>query len=274
MARFEEGDGMRIGEVLKETRTRQGLDIRGVEEQTKIRIKYLRALENEDWDVLPNDAYAKGFLRTYAQVLGLDGDALVDEYRRRVEPANEKSPYAVAEPVLEHRRRLGDASPRSSVAIWIALGVVAIVALLAVVGLFGGDGDGDDDRASKQERRQERQREERRQERQRERREGAAQSAGDVVSLRLVMNSDVAICLLGDGERPLIDGQVLVAGNEESFEAKRFALRFPSGYDRGQFELLLNGDRRRLPETLGPAAFVITPPDRVRAAPEPGQDCP
>ena len=143
--------------------------------------------------------------------------------------------------------------------------------MLAVIGLFGGDDDGGDERASKQERRQERKREERRQERRQER---ASEQAAEVVSLRLVMNSDVAVCLLGDSERPLIDGQVLVAGNEESFEAKRFSLRFPSGYDRGQFELLLNGERRRLPETLGPAAFVITPPDRVREAPEPGTDCP
>ena len=85
MADQGRGSGLPIGEVLKRARTRQKVDIRTVEEQTKIRTKYLRALENEEWDVLPGPAYAKGFLRTYAQFLGLDGDALVDEYRRTVE---------------------------------------------------------------------------------------------------------------------------------------------------------------------------------------------
>jgi cytoskeletal protein RodZ len=79
-AQFEE---VRIGETLKRARTRAGLDIRTAEERTKIRIKYLRALESENWEAIPSPAYAKGFLRTYAGVLGLDPDALVDDYRRR-----------------------------------------------------------------------------------------------------------------------------------------------------------------------------------------------
>src|ERR687891_2295504 len=96
---------MRIGEVLKSARTRQGLDIRTVEEQTKIRIKYLRALEAEEWEVLPNPAYATGFLRTYAQLLGLDGEALVDAYRRQVERGR-TDPTFLGDQVLERRRRL------------------------------------------------------------------------------------------------------------------------------------------------------------------------
>jgi cytoskeleton protein RodZ len=272
MAQFEASDGIRIGEVLKETRTRQGLEIRTVEERTKIRIKYLRALENEEWDVLPNHAYAKGFLRTYAQVLELDGDALVDEYRRQVESAGEES-YSVGEPVLEQRRRLGEPPSGPPIITWVGVGAVVIVAILLGVGLLGGD-DGDDDRADRREARAEK-REERRQEQRREQRQQEAQQAAEeTIQLRLVMESDVAVCLLGDGERPLIDGQVLLAGNEESFEARRFELRFPSGFDVGQFELFLNGDRRRLGETLGPSAYTITPPDRVRPAPEPGQECP
>jgi hypothetical protein len=274
MAGYGEGDRMRIGEVLKETRTRQGLDIRTVEERTKIRIKYLRALEGEEWDVLPNPAYAKGFLRTYADLLGLDGEALVDEYRRQVESALGDSPYPVGERVLEHRRRPGEPPARPPIVGWVVAGVVAIVGVLLVIGLVGGDGDDEGEKASKRERqRAERIAERRKEQRQQERRQ-AAQEAGNTVTLRLVMRSDVAVCLLGDAERPLIDGQVLLAGNEEAFEAKRFELRFPSGYDRGQFDLLLNGDRKPLPETLGPAAFVITPPDQVRPGPEPGDDCP
>src|SRR5919201_513713 len=97
---------LRIGEVLKRTRTRQRIDISKVEQETKIRTKYLRALESEEWEVLPGPAYAKGFLRTYAQFLGLDGDALGDESRRTVEaPRSADLPYLLAEPLLERRRR-------------------------------------------------------------------------------------------------------------------------------------------------------------------------
>ena len=107
MATRDESDGLRIGEVLKRARTRSKLDIHTVEQRTKIRTKYLRALENEEWEVLPGHPYAKGFLRTYAQCLGLDGAALVDEYRRTVESSlGPGAPLQFAEPVLERRRRL------------------------------------------------------------------------------------------------------------------------------------------------------------------------
>ncbi|TMK74408.1 MAG: hypothetical protein E6G49_03875 [Actinobacteria bacterium] len=83
---------LEIGEVLRSTRARLDRDIYTAERETKIGRKYLEALENEDWDVLPAPAYVKGFLRTYAGYLGLDADALVDEYRRTIErsPAAEQ----------------------------------------------------------------------------------------------------------------------------------------------------------------------------------------
>jgi hypothetical protein len=59
-------EGLQIGEVLRSTRSRLGMDIVAVERATKIRTKYLQALEDEDWDVLPGPTYVKGFLRTYA----------------------------------------------------------------------------------------------------------------------------------------------------------------------------------------------------------------
>ncbi len=133
---------MAIGDVLKRTRTRRKVDIHTVEQQTKIRTKYLRALENEEWDVLPGPAYAKGFLRTYAQFLGLDGDALVDEYRRTVEAAlHADHAYGFTEPLLERRRRPGQ-EPRRNWAVWLwAVGALAAagVVLLVVLGNGGSD---------------------------------------------------------------------------------------------------------------------------------------
>src|ERR671914_2404398 len=78
-----------IGETLREARMRRRLDISEVEQRTKIRAKYLRALENEDWGTLPGPTYVKTFLRTYAEVLGVDGHLLVEEYRANHEPHEE-----------------------------------------------------------------------------------------------------------------------------------------------------------------------------------------
>ena len=61
------------------------IDISEIEVETKIRAKYLRALENEEWDLLPGPTYVKSFLRTYAEALGLDGRLLVEEYKLRHE---------------------------------------------------------------------------------------------------------------------------------------------------------------------------------------------
>src|ERR671935_2663639 len=72
-----------IGSSLREARLRQGLDLPAVEQATKIRGKYLQALEDEQFDVLPAQTYVKGFLRTYAEYLGLDGQLYVDEFSSR-----------------------------------------------------------------------------------------------------------------------------------------------------------------------------------------------
>ena len=69
-----------IGNSLREARLRQQLDFLQAEQATKIRGKYLRALEEEQFDVLPSQTYVKGFLRNYAEYLGLDGQLYVDEY--------------------------------------------------------------------------------------------------------------------------------------------------------------------------------------------------
>ena len=84
-----------IGNSLREARTRKGLDFPELEQGTKIRAKYLRALEDEAFETLPSATYVKGFLRTYADYLGLDGQLYVDEYNVR---------YGSGDEVLERRR--------------------------------------------------------------------------------------------------------------------------------------------------------------------------
>ena len=85
-----------IGQTLRETRMRNRMDITEVEAGTKIRAKYLRALENEEWDLLPGPTFVKTFLRSYADYLGLDSRQLVEEYKQRFERPStmELTPFA------------------------------------------------------------------------------------------------------------------------------------------------------------------------------------
>ena len=86
-----------IGDTLREARMREHLDIADVESRTKIRAKYLRALENEEFGMLPGPTFVKTFLRTYAEALGLDPQVLVEEYRATYESREE----------VEHLQPLG-----------------------------------------------------------------------------------------------------------------------------------------------------------------------
>src|SRR5205807_8768430 len=81
-----------IGSSLREARLRQGLDFPEAEQATKIRGKYLRALEDEQFELLPAQTYVKGFLRSYAEYLGLDGQLYVDEYNSRFVVGEEDAP--------------------------------------------------------------------------------------------------------------------------------------------------------------------------------------
>src|SRR4029077_6644055 len=80
------------GTSLREARLRKGLDFPEAEHATKVRGRYLRALEDEEFDALPAPTYVKGFLRTYADYLGLDGQLYVDEYNSRYIAGEEEPP--------------------------------------------------------------------------------------------------------------------------------------------------------------------------------------
>jgi len=118
-----------IGSSLRAARMRQELELSQAEHDTRIRAKYLRALEDERFDVLPGPAYTKGFLRTYADYLGLDAQPVVDEYNKRF-PLEEEEPEPP--PQLRIRRR------RFAVAPWLLV-VAALAASIAVLawGLSG-----------------------------------------------------------------------------------------------------------------------------------------
>lgn len=128
---------------------RQQLDIADVEERTKIRAKYLRAMENEEWGLLPGPTFVKTFLRTYAELLGVDPHLLVEEYRVNHEPREDYDFQPLA-PVPRDSRRGGrrPGAPRpSNRGLIVAMISVAVLGFLLVLGLLGGDdaSDPDDD---------------------------------------------------------------------------------------------------------------------------------
>src|SRR6201996_9612114 len=92
-----------IGATLREARMRARIDISEIEAETKIRAKYLRALENEEWGLLPGPAYVRSFLRTYAEALDLDAKLLLEEYKLRHERPSDHDLMPIGAP----RRRGG-----------------------------------------------------------------------------------------------------------------------------------------------------------------------
>jgi cytoskeleton protein RodZ len=124
-----------IGNSLREARLRQGLDFPRIEADTKIRGKYLRAIEEERFEVLPGETYVKGFLRSYADYLGLDGQLYVDEYNSRFTAFEEPLATPSSRP-RPQRRGL------ESNFVVVALAGIVAVTVLVVVGLAGlGSGD-------------------------------------------------------------------------------------------------------------------------------------
>jgi hypothetical protein len=124
-----------VGSSLREARERQGLELIDAEAATKIRAKYLKALEDETFDLLPAQTYVKGFLRSYADYLGLDGQLYVDEFNSRFASGDDELP-AVASP-----RRPTPRSGRqveSAVVLVVLAGIAAIAALVVVAWKWGG----------------------------------------------------------------------------------------------------------------------------------------
>ncbi len=245
---------LEIGSVLTQARMRQEIDLETVEARTKIRIKYLRALEDEEWDVLPAPAYARGFIRAYADLLGLDGDVLVDEYRRRHEEPPTTT-YELPEPLLRGHRP--DGAPRRP--IWgrviVAAVIAGVVAVLLVVGLTtGGEDEGGEPRSGKG----------KRQEQGRKQRGNSSSGSADAkvaeppktATVKLVARSDVQACLVDDQGQVLVPNQLLTAGTEDGpYVSKKFKLEL----NPGAAQVMLNGEEARTPPSSEPVAYTVTP---------------
>ena len=259
-----------IGERLREARTARGVGLPEIEQRTKIRARYLRALEEEQWDLLPGEAYVRGFLRTYANFLGLDGAAMSDEYQRSHPPEEElPAPRQISDEQLR-RRMFGLRAPRVARApraprpsppprppeerqgrlpTPATLAVVGVVALLGFILLLGLLGDSEDEGgrqagaepATEDEKKPE---------------ATTTEEAPSFVSVELTTTGTVWVCLVDAHDVPLIEGVTLTAGEKEGpFEARAFKI----GLGNGQIELTANDERVPIPDAAEPIGYRITP---------------
>ena len=240
---------LEIGETLRETRIRRRVDLAEVEAATKIRVRYLRALENEEWDVLPGGAYTRSFIRTYATHLGLDGERLADEFRRQVEdplgeryPRSEPAPAAHGPPAPRRVTVPRLQVSRGALAALISLGLIVLLIGIGLAGGGdGGDGDaqptiGQPDRAQRD-------------------REGERAGPGGQVSVRLTAVADVWVCMLDAAGAPVIDGQILAAGAEQGpYRSRTFTVAFGNG----AVELQVNGAPAQIEDTPNPIGYTIS----------------
>jgi cytoskeleton protein RodZ len=245
-----------IGDQLREARMRSRVDIAEVEAATKIRAKYLRALEDEEWDLLPGPTFVKTFLRTYADHLGLDARNLVEEYRQRYERPSQQE-LTPLRPNLSGRR---GRRRRLVIAPWMVLGAgfLALVAALYVLGTWG---DGEQQPGADET----------------ERTAPAVQTATPTpaprrrrpavpqrVRLRIEAVGPVSVCLeRGDGT-PLIDNVTLDAGERSArFRGRRFVASFGTG----AAVMRVNGRAYDVSDDA-PIGYLIRPGRPPRALPE------
>jgi cytoskeleton protein RodZ len=248
-----------IGTTLREARMRARIDISEIETETKIRAKYLRALENEEWDLLPGPTYVKSFLRTYADALGLDGKLLIEEYKLRHERLSDVELQPIAPLGQRDRRR----RPRAAVSRGWLLAVV-VVGLL--VGLWVIGNRNNDDGAS----------------------QGSTpppstsqpstpssssnaqtpakkkkKAKPKLARLTIVATGQVYVCLKAAGKRTPVPGIVLTGGARQGpYKSSRFRLQLGTSEAR----LVINGRSRNIPSVANGIGYEITP-RKVRRLP-------
>jgi len=241
-----------IGETLREARMRRRIDMTEVETATKIRGKYLRALENEEWELLPGPTFVKSFLRTYAEYLGLDARLLVEEYRQRFErPATQDlTPFSAARRGRPPRRRQRLASMGPVLVIGGL--AVALLAVLWVLGtFFGNNNDGGETPAVPSEAQSTPTPTPTARKKQHH-----APARPTRARVRLVATGPVYVCLVDASGKQVIDGQTLEAGTRtESFRSRSFTTNFGNDNVR----MVVDGKSFTVAPSADPVGYEIKP---------------
>jgi cytoskeletal protein RodZ len=241
---------MAIGERLREARMRQKIDIAEVEAATKIRAKYLRALENEEFGLLPGTTFVKTFMRTYAEYLGLDAQLLIEEYRVDYEPRGEGEQPMVSRPSRrqqERRRpRASRGPPGPGTAIVVVM--VVVVAILLILGLTGKDNNGSNNNAATSTQAKRKKKPARTQHKR------PAKPKPTSVRLHVVPTAATYLCAdRGQGTQPLYQGTTSAS---QTFHGKRLRLNIGNASTVRVFN---NGKRVPLPSGATIVGYEFTP---------------
>ncbi len=233
----------RIGNELRQERRARGIELEEVEAATGIRVRFLQAIEAEEWERLPGEFYARAFTRTYAGYLGLDPAGLALEHRPDQVGEGDAGPRVEPRLVPE---RPSARQPRRWLPAAMAVAGLVLVAV-AVIVLVASLGDSGSSRSSPT--------------------VPAGQGAGaapqraskpppppPAISLRLTATGEVWVCLLNGKGQPLIDGQILLPGAEEGpFHSRRYSMSFGNG----AIELTVDGAIAATPESSSPVGYAI-----------------
>ena len=258
-----------VGQRLKAARTEQGIELSDVERVTKIREKFLRAMEGNRWEELPAPAYAEGFLDIYARYLGLDPKELLDEYRKENERAASPGivpPNAVQAGIRTRtqarrsgvftRTRARHSPPVKPLVILVAGLAAAAVLGAVIVDSITGSNDGNGGIAGP-----------------RQREKAAAtptttQPGG--ASLELRATSDVWVCAVDERNRPVVNGETLTAGEVRGpFQGSAFELTFGNG----SVEMTVDGQPAKVPAVAEPISFRVSSSGASRLDPSSGPSC-
>jgi hypothetical protein len=243
-----------VGSKLREARTRRKLSIADVEAATKIRGRYLQAIESEDWDQLPGDTYARAFIRTYGRFLGLDGERLAEEQRRNRGAARpgERLPRVDPRPrpVTRKRGSRGAGVPPRLIAVLVT--ALVVVALLIIGLSTGGSNDNGGGSGGSNAKAQAGHRHHK-------------QPAPAGHSLKLTAMGEVWVCLLSGKGKPLVDGQILGEGESVGpFRSGSFTLALGNG----AVTMTVDGQQAKIPQPASPIGFAVASSGKVHELPE------
>lgn len=234
-----------VGTILHAARNRRKVELSEVEAATRIRLRYLRAIENEEWDVLPGGVYTRGFIRTYASFLGLDGERLVEDYREGVERWHRGPAEVGPRSGGSEGGAVPTDRPRVPLAALVVLAVIAVAVVAVVAVPDGGGGEGDGSQAPAPSRPAIGGEEER---------EPRPVVTERGVSVRLTASAEVWVCVLNARGDALVDGQILQAGAEEGpFRSGSFTVSFGNG----EVEMRIDGKQAEVAATSSPIGYAI-----------------
>jgi cytoskeleton protein RodZ len=260
-----------IGDTLSEARTRRAVDLEEVHAATGIRPRYLEAIEQEDWSALPEEFYARAFIRKYARFLGVNPDPLVDEYKRQTGGGSSgaggpTSPFARTgsrrAEALRRRRR------RQSVYAWIfALGLLAVI-VVAVVLLSSGGDEGGGAKQPKNATANAAPNANPKKKKKAQRSKGNRtpnRPKSSAVKLKIEPTAEVWTCVVDAKGKPLVDGATLAAGETVGpFHSRSFTAAFGNG----SVNVLVDGKALKVPQTSSPMGISVNPQGKVHELPE------